>query len=197
MFRRDTLTQEKITLVSDEPLMIPKQRVLPKWRKPYKYRKLNRWGRRVVNLRRTTGWTQVQFSIISGISLRLVKAVECWNPRRKWRLARINAYYPRLHTIRAIRLLEEAYAEELARFLTNPRVFDRLKYTHYERARRYYNLPQRPRLYPLGPPRDPRYIEALGGMAVFECLTNRSRYTPPKTAKAAARGVEPGEDWTL
>lgn len=131
------------------------------------------WGERILFIRRVTGWTQRQLAVISGICYFTIGHLESG-----W----LNPYHPTLKTIKKIRLIEAAYANEIKQYKTDPYHFERLT----SRRAVWVNCwPQRHRLAhldPLGPPRDPAYVEALGGLATFSCLeskTKKKQYVRP------------------
>jgi transcriptional regulator with XRE-family HTH domain len=115
-------------------------------------RYINPWGSRILDLRMCLGWTQKQFAAISRIDSRLVRELESGRRRK---------YYPRLVTIKKVRLLEAAYRLELDRF-KGDRVRWNILFAKGS-ARRYEHGP-------VGPPADESFIQALGGMAVFDIL---------------------------
>src|SRR5262245_36787006 len=105
-FRLDTLTKQRITQTyPDTGPLYPEKKRKHRSRAPYDKRKVHPWARRIINIRRTTGWSQKQFAIIAGLSIEMVKQLECVKKGRSVnRHHKISSYYPTLKTIRAIRL---------------------------------------------------------------------------------------------
>lgn len=123
----------------------------------HRYHHLNPWGQRILDLRMCLGWSQRQFAHISGVNRITIRILE-----RQYG----STYYPALVTIKKIRLLEAAYRLDLDRFKKDRRHYNRLHARHS--TRRYLNPP-------IGPPNDPAFVQALGGVARFAVLNHPRR----------------------
>lgn len=138
--------------------------------------RLNPWGRRILDIRGALGWSQDDFCRVSGFDYKILRTLERGHRRK---------YYPRLVTIKRVRLVEAAYAEELAQFRSDRTKWWRLNGYRNPNPHGHYTRPGRPKIIY---PRDPAYIEALGGMAVFERLKPWRERAASRTLSAPDSG---------
>ena len=120
-----------------------------------RYKSLSPWAQRILDIRHALGWSQRQFSHVSRVDYKIVRSLET---------GQLKHYYPRLVTIKKIRLVEAAYRVELARYKKNWRTRKRLNRLHHPRSHARRVTP------PVGPPGDPAFVEALGGLERFAIL---------------------------